>query len=139
MKSYRKELIFVFPERHAIENITEKIKECLVASDVKEGFCLINAKHVTASVYINDDDEGLNKDFEEWLDRLAPHDPDNQHHLSHTGERNADSHLKRMIMGREVMVAITRGKLDLGTWENIMYYEFDGRREKRVLVKIIGE
>jgi secondary thiamine-phosphate synthase enzyme len=95
--------------------------------------------HVTASVYINDDDEGLNQDFEEWLDRLAPNDPENQHLKSHTGERNADSHLKRMIMGREVVIAISRGKLDLGTWENIMYYEFDGRRKKSVLVKIIGE
>jgi secondary thiamine-phosphate synthase enzyme len=139
MKSYRKELIFAFPEQHAVENITDKVSECVTASGVKEGLCLVNAMNVTASVYINDDDVGLKQDFEEWLDRLAPHDPENQHHLSNTGEKNADSHLKRTIMGREVVIAITHGKLDLGTWENVMFYDFDGRRKKEALVKIIGE
>jgi len=139
MKSYRKELVFAFPEQHAVENITVKVTDCVSASGIKEGLCLVNAMNVTASVYINDDDQGLKQDFEDWLDRLAPHDPENQHHLSNTGEKNADSHLKRTIMGREVVIAITHGKLDLGTWENIMFYDFDGRRKKEALVKIIGE
>jgi len=139
MKNFRKELLFVITERHGLINITEKVQECVKTSTIQEGLCLVNAMNVTASVFINDDDEGLEKDFEEWLDRLAPHDPNHQHHLDNTGEINADSHLKRTIMGRESMVAVTKGKLDIGTWENIMYYEFDGRREKRVLVKIIGE
>jgi secondary thiamine-phosphate synthase enzyme len=139
MKSYRKELVFAFPEQHAVENITAKVSDCVSASGVREGLCLVNAMNVTASVYINDDDQGLKQDFEDWLDRLAPHDPENQHHLSNTGEKNADSHLKRTIMGREVVIAITHGKLDLGTWKNIMFYDFDGRRKKEALVKIIGE
>jgi len=139
MKSFRKELLFVIPEQHGLINITEQVQDALASSGIQEGLCLVNAMHITASVFINDDDKNLYLDFEEWLDRLAPNDPENPYHLSHTGELNADSHLKRSVIGREVIVAITDGKLDLGTWEQILYYEFDGRRKKNVLIKIIGE
>ena len=139
MKSFRKELLFVIAEQHGLINITEQVQDALASSGIQEGLCLVNAMHITASVFINDDDKNLYLDFEEWLDRLAPNDPENPYHLSHTGELNADSHLKRSVIGREVIIAVTDGKLDLGTWEQILYYEFDGRRKKNVLIKIIGE
>lgn len=138
MKSYRKELWFNIPTRRAFINITTQIEECLKDSDIKEGFALVNAMHITASVFINDDESGLHRDFEVWLEKLAPHEPVKTYHHN-VGEDNADAHLKRQIMGREVVVAITDGKLDLGLWEQVFYGEFDGRRKKRVLVKIIGE
>jgi secondary thiamine-phosphate synthase enzyme len=137
MKSYRKELWFNTPNRVALINITSQVEEAVRESGVKEGLCLVNAMHITASVFINDDEEGLHEDFLKWLEELAPHDPDRYKH-NLTGEDNADAHLKRQIMGREVVVAITEGKLDLGPWEQIFYAEFDGRRPKRVLIKIIG-
>ena len=140
MKSYRKELWFEVPTRRAFVNITPKVEACLRESEVKEGLVLVNAMHITASVFINDDEPGLHDDYARWLEQLAPFDPSPQrYHHNRTGEDNGDAHLKRQIMGREVVVAITRGKLDLGTWEQIFYGEFDGRRKKRVLVKIIGE
>ena len=139
MKSYRKELWFNVPERRAYLNITPEVEECLRDSGVGEGLCLVNAMHITASVFINDDEPGLHRDFEEFLERLAPHAPTSKYRHNLTGEDNADAHLKRQIMGREVVVAITKGKLDFGPWEQIFYGEFDGRRRKRVLVKIIGE
>jgi secondary thiamine-phosphate synthase enzyme len=139
MKSYRKELWFHVPTRRAFINITPKVQECLRESGVQEGLCLVNAMHITASVYINDDEGGLLRDYEEWLEELAPHAPVNQYRHNRTGEDNADAHLKRQIMGREVVVAVTEGRLDFGPWEQIFYGEFDGRRRKRVLVKIIGE
>lgn len=138
MKSYRKELWFEVPSRRAFINITPRVNECLRESGVKEGLVLVNAMHITASVFINDDETGLHHDFEVWLEKLAPHAPVSQYRHNN-GEDNADAHLKRQIMGREVVAAITKGKLDLGTWEQIFYGEFDGRRRKRVLVKIIGE
>ena len=139
MKSFRKELWFEVPARRAFVNITADVKRCLDESGVKEGLVLVNAMHITASVFINDDESGLHDDYEKWLEKLAPHEPISQYRHNRTGEDNADAHLKRQIMGREVVVAITGGKLDFGPWEQIFYGEFDGRRRKRVLVKIIGE
>ncbi|MDP3296934.1 MAG: secondary thiamine-phosphate synthase enzyme YjbQ [Thermodesulfovibrionia bacterium] len=139
MKSYRKELWFEAPERRAFINITPQVEKCLWESGIKEGFMLVNAMHITASVFINDDESGLHHDYDVWLEKLAPHEPVSQYRHNRTGEDNADAHLKRQIMGREVVVAITHGKLDFGPWEQIFYGEFDGRRKKRVLVKIIGE
>ncbi|MDD5154843.1 MAG: secondary thiamine-phosphate synthase enzyme YjbQ [Desulfovibrionales bacterium] len=139
MKSYRKELWFEVPTRRAFINITQEVNACVRESGIKEGLCLVNAMHITASVFINDDESGLHQDYERWLEHLAPHEPVSQYKHNRTGEDNADAHLKRQIMGREVVVAITEGRLDLGTWERIFYGEFDGRRKKRVLVKIIGE
>lgn len=138
MKSYRKELWFEVPRRRAFINITGEVEKCLRESGVKEGLVLVNAMHITASVFINDDEPGLHHDYEIWLEKLAPEKPHSQY--KHNGfEDNADAHMKRQIMGREVVVAITDGKLDFGTWERIFYGEFDGKRKKRVLVKIIGE
>ena len=139
MKSHRAELWFETPTRQAFVNITPQVEEALRASGVKEGLCLVNAMHISASVFINDDERGLHHDFTQWLEKLAPHEPVKQWRHNDTGEDNADSHLKRQVMGREVVVAITGGKLDFGPWEQIFYGEFDGRRRKRVLVKIIGE
>ena len=139
MKSYRKELWFNAPERMYFINITGQIEECLRESGIREGLALVNAMHITASVFINDAEDGLLHDYEVWLEQLAPHAPTTQYHHNRTGEDNADAHLKRQIMGREVVVAITNGKLDFGPWEQIFYGEFDGNRRKRVLVKIIGE
>ncbi len=138
MKSYRKELWFNVPSRRGFIDITPQVEDCLRESGIQEGMILVNAMHITASVYINDDERGLFHDFEVWLEKLAPHEPVSQYRHN-TGEDNADAHLKRSIMGREVVVAITGGKLDFGPWEQIFYGEFDGRRKKRVLVKIIGE
>jgi len=138
MESYRRELWFNTETRRAFVNITPQVEECLRESDIREGLVLVNAMHITASVFINDDESGLHHDFDVWLEKLAPHEPVSQYR--HNGyEDNADGHLKRQIMGREVVVAITDGKLDFGPWEQIFYGEFDGRRKKRVLVKIIGE
>ncbi len=139
MKSYRKELWFEVPTRRAFINITGQVETCLRESGVKEGFALVNAMHITASVFINDNEAGLHYDYEKWLEELAPHEPVSQYRHNQTGEDNADAHLKRQVMGREVVVAITNGRLDFGPWEQIFYGEFDGRRRKRVLVKIIGE
>jgi len=139
MKSYRKELWFNIPERRGFVNITNHIIHCLTESSIREGLCLVNAMHITASVFINDDEGGLHRDYERWLERLAPHEPLDQYRHNDTGEDNGDAHLKRTIMGREVVVAVTDGKLDFGPWEQIFYGEFDGRRRKRVLVKILGE
>jgi secondary thiamine-phosphate synthase enzyme len=138
MKSYRKELWFDVPTRRAFINITPNVQECLRQSGIMEGLILVNAMHITASVFINDDEAGLHQDYEKWLERLAPHEPVSQY-LHNVGEDNADAHMKRQVMGREVVVAVTEGKMDFGTWERIFYGEFDGRRRKRVLVKIIGE
>ncbi len=138
MKSYRKELWFETPTRRAFMNISGKVEECLKESGVKEGLVLVNAMHITASVFVNDDESGLHDDLDVWLEKLAPHEPVSQYRHNN-GEDNADAHLKRTIMGREVVVAVTDGKLDFGPWEQIFYGEFDGRRRKRVLVKIIGE
>ena len=138
MKSFRKELWFEVPGRRAFINITSEIEEYVRESGIQEGFVLVNAMHITASVFINDDEAGLHRDFDVWLEKLAPHEPVSQYRHN-VGEDNADAHLKRQIMGREVIVAITGGKLDFGPWEQIFYGEFDGRRRKRVLVKIIGE
>jgi len=139
MKSYRKELWFEVPSRRALINITRQVEGCLRESGVQEGLVLVNAMHITASVFINDDESGLHQDYEKWLEKLAPHEPVSQYLHNRTGEDNADAHMKRQIMGREVVVAITKGELDFGPWEQIFYGEFDGRRRKRVLVKIIGE
>jgi len=138
MKSYRKELWFEVPQRRAFVNITPHIEACLRESGVSEGLCLVNAMHITASVFINDNESGLHADFEKWLEKLAPEKPYSQY-AHNGGEDNADAHLKRTIMGREVVVAITQGELDFGPWEQIFYGEFDGLRRKRALVKIIGE
>lgn len=138
MKSYRKELWFNVPARRALINITAQVEECLTESGIKEGLILCNAMHITASVFINDDESGLHHDYDKWLERLAPHEPVSQYRHN-VGEDNADAHMKRQIMGREVVVAVTNGKMDFGPWEQIFYGEFDGRRRKRVLVKIIGE
>ena len=138
MKSFRKELWFQVPTRRAFINITPQVEDALSESGVKEGICLVNAMHITASVFINDDERGLHQDYDEWLERLAPHAPVTQYRHN-VGEDNADAHMKRQIMGREVVVAVTEGRLDLGTWEQIFYGEFDGRRKKRALIKIIGE
>ena len=138
MKSFRQELWFETTNRREFVNITPEVEKCLEKSTIREGLCLVNAMHITASVFINDDESGLHHDFEIWLEKLAPHAPTSQYR--HNGyEDNADGHLKRQIMGREVVVAITGGKLDFGPWEQIFYGEFDGKRKKRVLVKIIGE
>lgn len=139
MKSHREELWFETPTRRAFLNITPQVEACVRASGVREGLCLVNAMHITASVFINDDERGLHADFERWLEHLAPEKPHAQYRHNDTGEDNADAHLKRQVMGREVVVAITQGRLDFGTWEQIFYGEFDGMRRKRVLVKIIGE
>ena len=139
MKSYRRELTFEIPSRRGLVNITGEVEKCLAESGIREGLCLVNAMHITASVFINDDEQGLHADFEKWLERLAPEEPHGQYLHNRTGEDNADSHLKRTIMGREVIVAVTKGKLDFGPWEQIFYGEFDGRRQKRALVKIIGD
>jgi secondary thiamine-phosphate synthase enzyme len=139
MKSYRKELWFNVPGRRDFINITPQVEKCVQESGVKEGLCLVNAMHITASVYINDNESGLLKDYDEWLEELAPHEPVSRYRHNRTGEDNGDAHLKRQIMGREVVVAVTDGQLDFGPWEQIFYGEFDGRRRKRVLVKIIGE
>ena len=139
MKSYRKELWFEVPTRRALLNITPDVNRCLAESGVREGLVLVNAMHITASVFINDDEAGLHQDYDRWLEKLAPHEPTSQYLHNRTGEDNADAHMKRQIMGREVVVAITAGKLDFGPWEQIFYGEFDGRRSKRVLVKVIGE
>jgi secondary thiamine-phosphate synthase enzyme len=139
MKSYRKELWFEAPTRRAYINITKDVEACLRESNVSEGFVLVNAMHITASVFINDDESGLHRDYDKWLEKLAPHEPVGQYDHNKTGEDNADAHMKRQIMGREVVVAVTARKLDFGPWEQIFYGEFDGRRRKRVLVKIIGD
>lgn len=138
MRSHREELWFEAPQRRAFINITPQVERCLAASGIREGLCLVNAMHISASVFINDDERGLHQDLEKWLERLAPEKPHNQY-AHNVGEDNADAHLKRTIMGREVVVAVTAGKLDFGPWEQIFYGEFDGLRRKRVLVKIIGE
>jgi secondary thiamine-phosphate synthase enzyme len=139
MQTYRKELWFNLPERRGFVNITSQVEECLRESGIKEGLCLVNAMHITASVFINDDEGGLHQDYEQWLEKLAPHQPVSQYLHNRTGEDNGDAHLKRQVMGREVVAAVTKGRLDFGPWEQIFYGEFDGRRRKRVLVKIIGE
>ena len=139
MKSYREELWFNIPSRRGFVNITPQVEEALRKSGVREGLVLVNAMHITASVFINDDERGLHHDYETWLEGLAPHEPVHQYRHNDTGEDNADAHMKRQVMGREVVVAITQGQLDFGPWEQIFYGEFDGRRRKRVLVKIIGE
>jgi secondary thiamine-phosphate synthase enzyme len=138
MKSYREELWFHVPARRAFINITPQVDGALKKSGIQEGLCLVNAMHITASVFINDDESGLHHDYDIWLEKLAPHEPVKQYRHN-VGEDNADAHMKRQIMGREVVVAVTGGKLDFGTWEQIFYGEFDGRRRKRALVKIIGE
>ncbi len=139
MKSYRKELWFTVPDRRGFINITPQIRQCLRESGIAEGLILVNAMHITASIFINDDEAGLHADYEIWLELLAPHAPVSRYRHNRTGEDNGDAHLKRQIMGREVVVAVTAGDLDFGPWEQIFYGEFDGRRPKRVLVKIIGE
>ena len=138
MKSYRKEIFIETPHRREYVNITPQVQQCLAESGIKEGLVLVNAMHITASVFINDDESGLHQDFEVWLEKLAPEKPHSQYR--HNGfEDNADSHMKRQLMGREVVVAITDGRLDFGTWEQIFYGEYDGKRRKRILIKIIGE
>jgi len=139
MKSYRKELWFNVPGRRGFVNITPQVEEALRESGIREGLVLVNAMHITASVFINDDERGLHQDYDDWLERLAPHEPVSQYRHNRTGEDNADAHLKRQIMGREVVVAVTDGRLDFGPWEQIFYGEFDGSRRKRALIKIIGE
>jgi secondary thiamine-phosphate synthase enzyme len=139
MKSYRKELWFDIPQRMAFVNITRDVAGCLKESGIRDGMCLVNAMHITASVFINDDERGLHQDYARWLEELAPHEPISRYLHNQTGEDNGDAHLKRQVMGREVVVAVTGGKFDFGPWEQIFYGEFDGRRRKRVLVKIIGE
>jgi secondary thiamine-phosphate synthase enzyme len=139
MKSYRKELWFNLPNRRGFVNITTEVEKALAESDIREGLVLVNSMHITASVFINDDESGLHHDYETWLEGLAPHEPVSKYWHNRTGEDNADAHIKRQIMGREVVVAVTEGRLDFGPWEQIFYGEFDGRRRKRVLVKIIGE
>ena len=138
MKTYRKELFFNIPKRRGLVNITDEVQQAVHDSGIKEGLVLVNAMHITASVFINDDESGLHQDYEVWLEKLAPEKPYSQY--KHNGyEDNADAHLKRTIMGREVVCAVTNGRLDFGPWEQIFYYELDGKREKRVLIKIIGE
>jgi len=138
VKAHRQELWFETPTRRAFINITSQIEDAVRASGVQEGLCLVNAMHITASVFINDDEPGLHRDYDAWLEQLAPHEPTARYQHNRTGEDNGDAHLKRQIMGREVVVAITGGRLDFGPWEQIFYGEFDGRRRKRVLVKVIG-
>ena len=139
MKSYRKELFMNVPVRRGFVNITPQVEACLRESGIREGLCLVNPMHITVSVFINDDESGLHHDYDAWLEKVAPHEPVGQYRHNDTGEDNADAHIKRQIMGREVVVAVTEGRLDFGTWEQIFYGEFDGRRRKRVLVKISGE
>ena len=139
MKSYRKELWFNLPSRRGFVNITSEVETALRESGIQEGLILVNSMHISASVFINDDEGGLHQDYDQWLEKLAPHEPVKQYRHNDTGEDNADAHMKRQIMGREVVVAVTEGQLDFGPWEQIFYGEFDGRRRKRVLVKIIGE
>lgn len=139
MKSYRKELIVNTPTRRAFVNITRDVELALAESGIQEGLLLVNPMHITASVFINDDERGLHSDYEDWLEKIAPHAPIGQYRHNDTGEDNADAHIKRQIMGREVVVAVTGGRLDFGTWEQIFYGEFDGRRPKRILIKIIGD
>lgn len=139
MKSLREYLYFNVPTRRAYINISRQVEELVRKSGIQEGLCLVNAMHITASVYVNDDESGLLDDYDDWLEHLAPHEPVSRYRHNRTGEDNGDAHLKRQIMGREVMVAVTGGRLDFGPWEQIFYAEFDGRRKKRVLVKIIGE
>ena len=139
MKSYRKELTITVPTRRAFINITREVEHALAESGIQEGLVLVNPMHITASVFINDDERGLHSDYEKWLEKIAPHAPTDQYRHNDTGEDNADAHIKRQVMGREVVVAVTRGRLDFGTWEQIFYGEFDGRRPKRILIKIIGE
>lgn len=139
MKSYRKELWFNIPSRRAFLNITHQVRECLQESGIQEGLCLVTPMHITASVFINDDESGLHHDYEKFLEKLVPHEPISQYRHNDTGEDNADAHIKRQMMGMQVTVPITEGEFDFGTWEQIFYGEFDGRRKKRVLVKIIGE
>jgi secondary thiamine-phosphate synthase enzyme len=139
MLSYRKELWFDAPGRRAFINITSQVERALAESTIREGLALVNAMHITASVFINDDESGLHADYDAWLEQLAPHEPLSHYRHNRTGEDNGDAHLKRQVMGREVVVAVTGGKLDFGPWEQIFYGEFDGGRRKRVLVKIIGE
>ena len=139
MKSIRRELWLEIPSRRGFVNITPQVEEALRESGVRDGLCLVNAMHITASVFINDDEPGLHHDYEKWLEKLAPHEPIEQYRHNRTGEDNGDAHLKRQVMGREVVVAVTDGRLDFGPWEQIFYGEFDGRRRKRVLVKIIGD
>lgn len=138
MKSFRRELWFNLPDRRGFVNITAEVETCLRESGIQEGLCLVNAMHITASVFINDDESGLLHDYDEWLEVLAPHEPVNHYRHNNTGEDNADAHIKRQIMGREIVVAVTEGRLDFGPWEQIFYGEFDGQRRKRVLIKIIG-
>jgi len=139
MKTYREELIFTLPARRGFVNITSKVQDCVDESKIKEGLVLVNSMHISSSIFINDHESGLLEDWETWLEKLAPEKPHSQYRHNDTGEDNADAHLKRTIMGREVVVAITGGKLDFGPWEQIFYGEFDGLRRKRVLVKVIGE
>ena len=139
MKTHRKEILLKVPRRMGFVNITKAVEEAVRDSGVREGLCLVNPMHITASVFINDDEPGLHHDYEAFLERLAPHAPTDQYRHNDTGEDNADAHIKRQVMGSEVVVAITEGRLDFGTWEQIFYGEFDGKRPKRVLVKIIGE
>lgn len=139
MKSYRKELFFNIPQRRAFVNITDQVRAALRASGIQEGLCLVTPMHISSSVFINDDESGLHHDLEAFLERICPHEPISQYRHNDTGEDNADAHIKRQVLGQQVVVAITRGDLDFGTWEQIFYGEFDGRRKKRVLVKIIGE
>jgi len=139
MKSYRKELFVEIPARRAFVNITQEVLQCLHDSGIQEGLLLVNPMHITASVFINDDESGLRQDYDRWLEKLAPHDPVSGYLHNRTGEDNADAHMKRQVMGREVVVAVTNGRMDFGTWEQIFYGEFDGNRRKRILVKIIGE
>jgi secondary thiamine-phosphate synthase enzyme len=139
MKSYRQELWFEVPSRRGFVNITAQVQKCLSESAIQEGLVLVNAMHITASVFINDNESGLHEDYERWLEKLAPHEPVSQYMHNRTGEDNADAHMKRQVMGREVVVAVSKGRLDFGPWEQIFYGEFDGRRKKRALVKIIGD
>jgi secondary thiamine-phosphate synthase enzyme len=139
VKSYTEYLTYNIPSRRGFVNITPDVRKIIQKSGVKEGLCLVNAMHITASVFINDNESGLHHDYEQWLEELAPHEPISKYEHNKTGEDNADAHLKRQVMGREVVVAITKGQLDFGTWEQIFYGEFDGKRPKRVLVKVIGE
>ena len=139
MKSHTEYLTYNIPSRRGFVNITPEVRKIIQKSGIKEGLCLVNAMHITASVFINDNESGLHHDYEEWLEKIAPHEPISKYEHNKTGEDNADAHLKRQVMGREVVVAITKGQLDFGPWEQIFYGEFDGKRPKRVLVKIIGE
>jgi secondary thiamine-phosphate synthase enzyme len=139
MRHHRKELWFNTPGRRSFINITQQVQDCLTESGIKNGLVLVNAMHITASVFINDDESGLHHDYDAWLEKLAPHEPVSSYRHNRTGEDNADAHLKRQVMGREVVVAVTDGRLDFGPWEQIFYGEFDGRRKKRVLIKILGE